>query len=161
MMITRSAVRSANKTSPNLRLDPPKGEDQPQDLTSEVFVYGRPHPDGSEEPSLMSTINFDNLLGRAFLLPMDEMERGRELPYLIISILLINLKFSEKPFPQDITNSPGKMENPTLQIFSANIGSLQTYSLSSSLYSSGRRTHMSSLLRKSGVAEFHPQKGGL
>ena len=28
-IITRSAVRSANKTSPNLRLDPAKGEDQP------------------------------------------------------------------------------------------------------------------------------------
>ena len=28
-IITRSTVRSANKTSPNLRLDPPKGEDQP------------------------------------------------------------------------------------------------------------------------------------
>ena len=40
-----SAVRSATKTSPNLRLDPPKGEDQPQDLTSDVFVYGRPNPD--------------------------------------------------------------------------------------------------------------------
>ena len=53
-IITRSAVRSANKTSPSLRLDPPKGEDQPQDLTSEVFVYGRLHPDGSEEPPLMS-----------------------------------------------------------------------------------------------------------
>ena len=40
-IIIRSAVRSATKTSPNLRLDPPKGEDQPQDLTSDVFVYGR------------------------------------------------------------------------------------------------------------------------
>ena len=37
-----------------------------------MFVYGRPHPDGSEETSLMSTINFDDLLGRIFLLPMDE-----------------------------------------------------------------------------------------
>ena len=45
---TRSFVRSATKTSPNLRLNPPEGEDQPQDLTSDVFVYGRPHPDGSE-----------------------------------------------------------------------------------------------------------------
>ena len=71
-IITRSAVRSANKTFPNLRLDPPKGEDQPQDLTSEVFVYGRPHPDGSEETPLMSTINLDDLLGMTFLLPMDE-----------------------------------------------------------------------------------------
>ena len=37
-----------------------------------MFVYGRPHPDGSEEPPLMSTINFDDLLLRTFLLPMDE-----------------------------------------------------------------------------------------
>ena len=41
-------------TSPNLRLDPPQGEDQPHDLTSDVFVYGRPN------------------LGSTFLLPMDE-----------------------------------------------------------------------------------------
>ena len=60
------------RTSPILRLDPPKREDQPQDLTSEVFVYGRPHPDGSEETPLMSTINFDDLLGRTFLLPINE-----------------------------------------------------------------------------------------
>ena len=67
-----SAVRSAYKTSPNLRLDPPKGEDQPQDLTSDVFVYGRPNPDGSDNTPPMSIINFDDLLGRTFLLPMDE-----------------------------------------------------------------------------------------
>ena len=40
-IITRSAVRSATKTSPNLRLDLQKGEDQPQDLTSDVlFIAG-------------------------------------------------------------------------------------------------------------------------
>ena len=71
-VIIRSAVRSATKTSPNLRLDPPKGEDQPQDLTSDVFVYGRPNPDGSDNTPPMSTINFDDLLGRTFLVPMDE-----------------------------------------------------------------------------------------
>ena len=60
------------KTSPNLRLDPPKGEDQPQDLTSDVFVYARPNPDGSDNTPPMSIINFDDLLGRTFLLPMDE-----------------------------------------------------------------------------------------
>ena len=60
------------KTSPNLRLDPPKGEDQPQDLTSDVFGYGRPNPDGSDNTPPMSNINFDDLLGRTFLLPMDE-----------------------------------------------------------------------------------------
>ena len=71
-IIIRSAVRSATKTSPNLRLDPPKGEDQPQDLTSDVFVYDRPNPDGSDNTPPMSIINFDDLLGRTFLLPMDE-----------------------------------------------------------------------------------------
>ena len=60
------------KTSPNLRLDPPKGEDQPQDLTSDVFVYGRPNPDGSDNTPPMSIINFDDLLGRTFHLPLDE-----------------------------------------------------------------------------------------
>ena len=67
-----TAVRSAPKTYLNLRLNPPEGEDQPQHLRSEVFVYGRSHPDGSEEAPHMSTINFDDLLGRSFLLPMDE-----------------------------------------------------------------------------------------
>ena len=67
-----SAVRSATKTSPNLRLDPPKGEDQPQDLTSDVLVYGRPNPDGSDNTPPMSIINFDDLLGRTFLLPLGE-----------------------------------------------------------------------------------------
>ena len=71
-IIIRSAVRSATKTSPILRLDPPKGDDQPQDLTSDVFVYGRTHPDGSENTPPMSVINFDELLGRPFLLSMDE-----------------------------------------------------------------------------------------
>ena len=59
-IIIRSAVRSTTKTSPNLRLDPPKGEDQPQDLTSDVFVYGRPNPDGSDNTPPMSIINFDD-----------------------------------------------------------------------------------------------------
>ena len=82
-IITRSAVRSATKTTPNLRLDPPTGEDQPQDLTSDVFVYGRPHPDGSEDNPPMSIIHFDDLLGRTFLLPMG---RERELLVLIMYI---------------------------------------------------------------------------
>ena len=41
--ITHVHLHETN-TSPNLRLDPPKGEDRPQDLTSDVFVYGRPNP---------------------------------------------------------------------------------------------------------------------
>ena len=43
-----------------------------QDLASDVFVYGRPNPDGSDNTPPMSIINFDDLLGRSFLLPMDE-----------------------------------------------------------------------------------------
>ena len=49
-----------------------KGKDPPQDLTSDVFVYGRPNPDGSDHTPPMSILNFDDLLGRTFLLPMDE-----------------------------------------------------------------------------------------
>ena len=60
------------KTSPKFRLDPPKGEDQPHDLTFDVFVYGRPNPDGSDNTPPMSIISFDNLLGRTFIPPMDE-----------------------------------------------------------------------------------------
>ena len=37
-----------------------------------MFVYGRSYPDRSEDIPPMSTINFDDLLGRTFLLPMDE-----------------------------------------------------------------------------------------
>ena len=62
-------LSSTTRTSSNLKLDPPQGEDQPQDLTSDVFVCGT---DGSEDIPPMSTINFDDLLGRTFLLPMDE-----------------------------------------------------------------------------------------
>ena len=63
-----------NRLLPDLLLEVPTkpGKDQPQHLTYEVFVYGRPHPDRSEVPPHMSTINFHDLLGRMFLLPMDE-----------------------------------------------------------------------------------------
>ena len=37
-----------------------------------MFVYGRPHPDGSGDTPPMFIINFDDLLGRTSLLPMDE-----------------------------------------------------------------------------------------
>ena len=37
-----------------------------------MFVYGSSHPDGSEGIPPMSTINFDDLLGRTFLLAMDD-----------------------------------------------------------------------------------------
>ena len=70
--ITRASVRSATKSSPNLRLNPSEGEDQPQELRSEVSVYDRPHPDGSEEPPPMSIINFEDLLGRMVLFHIDK-----------------------------------------------------------------------------------------
>ena len=96
-IIIRSAVRSANK---DLLLTSDwthqKGEDQPQDLTSEVFFYGRPHPHGSEETPLMSTVNFDDLLGGLSCFLWMRMGRGRELPYLIMSILFTKPKFPEK-----------------------------------------------------------------
>ena len=41
-------------------------------MTSDVFVYGRPNPAGSDTTPTMSIINFDDLLGRTFLLTMDE-----------------------------------------------------------------------------------------
>ena len=76
----RYLLMKQNRLLPDLLLEVPikllqtSGwtEHQPQDLTYAVFVYGRPHPDGSEEPPLMSTINFDDPLGRSFLLHMDE-----------------------------------------------------------------------------------------
>ena len=37
-----------------------------------MFGYGRSHPDGSEDIPPVSTINFDDLLRRTVLLPMDE-----------------------------------------------------------------------------------------
>ena len=60
--ITRSYVRSATKTFPNCWLNPPEGEDQPQDLTCD----GSPHPDGSEECPHMFILNFDDLWGDLF-----------------------------------------------------------------------------------------------
>ena len=72
-IIIRSAVRSATKTSPNLRLDPPKGEDQPQDLTSDVFVYGRPNPDGSDNAPT-TLVERDKLDLSSLIPPKGEME---------------------------------------------------------------------------------------
>ena len=71
-IMRRSSVRRTLKTSPNLRLNPPEGEDQPQDLRSEVSVHGRSHSAGSEELPHMYNINFDDFLGRTLLLPIDE-----------------------------------------------------------------------------------------
>ena len=43
------------KPSPKSRLDPPQGEDQPHDLTSDVFVYGRPNLDELDNTPPMVT----------------------------------------------------------------------------------------------------------
>ena len=43
-------IKHETKSSPNFRLDPPQGEDQPHDLTSDVFVYGRPNHDEFGNP---------------------------------------------------------------------------------------------------------------
>ena len=48
-----------------------KGRINHKILVSHVFVYGRSHPDGSEDIPAMSTINFNDLLGRTCLLPLD------------------------------------------------------------------------------------------
>ena len=61
------------------RLDPPQGEDQPHDLTSAVFVYGRPNLDEFDNTPPMSTISFADLLGRTLLPPMDENGEGDQL----------------------------------------------------------------------------------
>ena len=95
-IIIRSAVRSATKTSPNLRLDPPKGEDQPLDLTSDVFVYGRPNPDGSDNTPHMSITNFDDILERTSSYLWMRMGRERGLPFLSMSMISVKNKSQEK-----------------------------------------------------------------
>ena len=65
-------MRRALTTSLNPRLNPPEGEVQPQDLRSKVFVYGRAHPHKSDKLPFMSILNYDDVLGRIVLLPMDE-----------------------------------------------------------------------------------------
>ena len=58
------------QTSPTLRLVLPQGDNQPHDLTSDVFVYGRPTLDESDNSPLLSIINFDDPLGSTFLQPL-------------------------------------------------------------------------------------------
>ena len=68
----RSLLMTLTLSSSDLLPGVPPRLHQPQDLTSDVFVYGRPNPDGTDNTPPMSIINFDDLLGRTFLLPMDE-----------------------------------------------------------------------------------------
>ena len=63
--------------------------------TSEVD-WGGHDPNGSDNPPPMSIINLDDLLGRTFLLPMDENGRERGLPFLSMSRISVNNKSQEK-----------------------------------------------------------------
>ena len=87
-IITRSAVRSANKTSPSLRLNPPKEEDQPQDLTSEVLFMVGLVLMGLKNPLSCPPSTLMTFWGGRFCYLWMRMGRGRELPYLIIYIKL-------------------------------------------------------------------------
>ena len=66
--------------------------------TSEVD-WGGHDPNGPDNPPPMSIINLDDLLGRTFLLPMDEMGGGgreRGLPFLSMSMISVKNKSQEK-----------------------------------------------------------------
>ena len=85
----------ATNTSPNLRLAPPKGEDQPQDLTSDVFVYGRPNLDGSDNNPCPSSILMTYWGEPSSYLWM-RMGRERGLPFLSMSMISVKSKSQEK-----------------------------------------------------------------
>ena len=95
-IITMSAVWSDTKTSSNFRLDPPQGEDQPQDLTSDVFGCGRSHPDGSEDTPLCPLSILMTYPGEPFYFLWMRMGRERELLFLIMSIPSTKTKLQEK-----------------------------------------------------------------
>ena len=80
-IITRASVRSPTKTSPNLRLNPAEWEDQPQDLTSDMFVYGT---------TLMT------FWGEHFCFLWMRMGREDEIPFLTMSTPWIKLKLPDK-----------------------------------------------------------------
>ena len=63
--------------------------------TSEVD-WGGHDPNGSDNPPPISIINLDDLLGRTFLLPMEEMGRERGQPFLSMSRISVNNKSQEK-----------------------------------------------------------------
>ena len=60
-----------------------------------MFVYGRPHPDRSEESPPMSILNFDNLLGREHFWFL-WMRMGREIVLPSLSTPRTKLKILEK-----------------------------------------------------------------
>ena len=104
-------------TSPKLRLAPPQGEDPPHDLTYDVFVYGRPNLDESDNTPTMSIINFDDFLGAPSSYLWMRMRRERGLPFLSMSRIAINYSFH-------LTNSPKitTMEITTTYLLSGSLG---------------------------------------
>ena len=66
----QSSVCCATRTSTNKRLALPHEEGQMTDITSNSFVDDATSP--HEESGLLSTLNFDDLLGRTFLIPAQE-----------------------------------------------------------------------------------------
>ena len=114
-IITRPSVRSATRTSPNLRLNPPEGEDQPQDLRSEVFVCGRPHPDGSGEPLLCPFSILMTSRGEHFCSLWMRMGRESELPSLTMSTYTLD---QTKPPERTNSGSNSKLMEKKLMIVS-------------------------------------------
>ena len=92
----RSAVRSATKTSPNLRLDPPKGEDQPQDLTSDVFFVAGPILMDLVTPHPCPSSILMTYWGEPSSYLWMRMGRERGLPFLSMSRISVNNKSQEK-----------------------------------------------------------------
>ena len=69
-VLIQSCVCSATRTSTNKRLTLQHGEGQKTDVTSNSSVHDAALP--HEDSGLMPTLNFDDLLGRPFLLPAQE-----------------------------------------------------------------------------------------
>ena len=88
--------RSATKTSQNLRLDPPQGEDQPQDLTSDVFVYAGPILMDLITPHPCPSLILMTYWGEPSSYLWMRMGRERGLPFLNMSRISINNKSPEK-----------------------------------------------------------------
>ena len=85
-VLIQSSVCSAICTSIKKGLTLSHGEGQKTDLTSKSSVY---HATSSHEDSdLMSTVNFDDLLGRTFLLPTQENGEHKQAPISNMSTVL-------------------------------------------------------------------------
>ena len=98
------------QTSPKLRLAPPQGEDQPHDLTSDVFVYGRPSLDESDNthPS-----------------PSSILMTSWGAPFSYLWMRMGNMSRISISHSYHLTNSPKTttMEVPTTYLLSGRLGS--------------------------------------